>query len=171
MGKLSAKTLLTAPAADDRLFIYDNSSPAATKAIKLSDIVLASSFGTAPALEGQTTPGTATHTTATGTSLRFGDIVFITLNVTCSDKTGIAGNLQISNLPYAASGNWALNVHSVSGYTLTANHALIVKIVGGDSHIEIAETDGAATSALTDAELSATSSLIVSGFYRTTDTY
>lgn len=123
-----------------------------------------------------TTPGTPTYGSQVGTYARVGNLVFITGRVLLSAKTGMSGNVSISNIPFTAS-----NLLGGTQSDSSLSFSVVSNVTLGDSGIGGLVNDGTKTISLykfrsgldainlSDADITNTSLLQFSGVYLTED--
>ena len=98
------------------------------------------SFGTwSPTLQGSTLGGTPTYTKQIGTWEKVGRMVTARFTVAVSALSGLAGNMQISGLPFTsvntADDNGGCTIHLMSGVTLDAGYVTLAGIVAPNTSL------------------------------------
>lgn len=161
--KTSALPVLTAPAIDDYIIVYD-ASTATLKRIAHADLCVSGTF--TPAIAGSTVAGVQTYSTQTGNYSRIGNIVVFNISLTLSAKDGAtSGNLLVTGMPAACDGFTAVSVAFQSNWSLTASHHIDALITDAGTTIELQETDGATKAALTEADFSGNETIMIAGSY------
>jgi hypothetical protein len=126
-----------------------------------------------PALGGATSESGQAYSTQTGIYVKYGDkMVFVWGQITLSTLGTITGQAQIEGLPFTSGSSNArggLNFHYWSGLTTNTIVNLMGLITGNAAVAPLYyRTNGTATqvSALLQADLSNTTDIVFSGFYR-----
>jgi hypothetical protein len=128
-----------------------------------------------PTVAGTGTAGTQTYTTQQGSYTRIGRLITVQCNIVLSAVDGgIAGNVQISGLPFNATNvsnqHWTSVVRS-GNVTLSANYTWLTCVVNANTgNILIRQSgSGQAEAALPVTGLAATSSFTITMTYATDD--
>lgn len=165
--KLSALAALTAPTADDELYIINSGVP---QKIRLDDLSIDGTF--TPTLYGSTIAGTQTYATQQGSYSRIGNMVLFSIHIVLSAyDVATAGNLRIGGLPFTPDYSFALSIGYMEGITKVAD--TIINAVAAYASTDIylystlTGTTTATSSYITNTSLTNTFNILLSGTYRT----
>ncbi|WP_346234727.1 hypothetical protein MKY04_16180 [Lysinibacillus telephonicus] len=69
-----------------------------------------------PVLLGETITGNPTYTTQSGEYYKIGNLVYVNINITISNKGGLLGNVSVSGLPFFSKGaNKSFSLSHIAG--------------------------------------------------------
>jgi hypothetical protein len=162
--KLSALTALTAPSADDELYIIDSGVP---KRIRMDDMSIDETF--TPTIGGSTTAGVQTYTAQNGYYSRIGNIIIATIYIVLSAKdAATAGDLRIFGLPFSSNFSYVGSISLDNGITLPAASIMSGYVQSGSTEIRLYSkiSGGGALAVLNSSALSATSNILFTVTYR-----
>ena len=124
-----------------------------------------------PTFTANTTNPTVTYNAATyGAYVKIGRLVFINLRIVVATLTSAgSGNIRIAGLPFssnATDGYGQLSIGYRGGWTTTAPTYAYTE--GAQTFLNLGTVSGGGVAATTQANLSATVDVMISGFYTTT---
>jgi len=165
--KLSALTALTAPTADDTLYIVDSGVP---KQIRLDDLSIDGTF--TPTLYGSTTAGTQTYTTQEGRYSRIGNIVTFKVNILLSAyDVATAGDLRIGGLPFTVNTHCPVTIGYIHNVTKPVDTIISALAYSATTSIYLYSVLTGTTSAnsayITNTSLTNLFAIIIAGSYIT----
>jgi hypothetical protein len=111
-----------------------------------------------------------TYSSNSGAYRKIGSIVYIGARITLSNKGTLTGNVQIAGLPFAQSGSAFQDLYVLYWGSMTSAIVAMVALASGSTSLYLYRTTAAATGMtnVVSGDLSNTSDLIFSGFYRAT---
>ena len=124
-----------------------------------------------PTFFGTTTAGTPTYSAQKGAYTRIGRAVYFSIYLNISNKGGMAGNLQIGGLPFAANSNsyyTGCSVAELAGFTMAAGQTYLTAESGGGTTTSIILYNSGAvggSSQHTVANTADSTYIVLSGFY------
>lgn len=127
-----------------------------------------------PIMYGSTVAGTNTYTLQYGKATKIGRVVFVEMKITLSAKdAAMAGTIRLTYtgapaLPSSAAGSYgSLSVIAYDNLNLTAGYtqAGIIVDANAATFVLVESGDDVAAGSITAAQINATTSLVISGFY------
>ena len=165
MSKISAYTAKTSPDLTDEFVINDVAGGSVNKKITWENLTETGTF--TPTIYGSTTAGTQTYTTQIGKYCRAGKMVQFDIYIVLSALDGAtAGNIYVGGLPYTSGYLSSAAFSYVSGITLTSSYFINGFINNASTYIRLFESNGTIKNGITEADLTASTTFIVSGTYQ-----
>lgn len=128
------------------------------------DVKTSSSGTFTPVVIGSTAAGTGTYTTQSGTYIKIGNMIYVTIALVWTAHTG-TGDLRISGLPFTSNARHGLTLSYING--LAFNYQLAAFTISGSSTISLLGINGGGSGAYVNVDTAAT--VYLSGWYTTNE--
>jgi len=132
-----------------------------TNMVLLNPAIVEDSGSWTITVRGSTTAGSATYTTRTAAYVRFGSIMYVSASVLLSSKGGLAGDVQITGFPIAASNDSELHIFSISTSAIANRPSVHLSTSTGTFRY----FSSTVMTALQDTDITDTFSFELTGFY------